>query len=376
MNERTAQELGAQALELIPLLRIKKAHERIAERLAVGQWAEAIELASMTRDIGAKAPRAILAELLDSPRTPATRATAFRAAICELVDMSERGETVPRDELQTLADEHGLEPIACTISAPRAKREPPPRARASGRPKSAVAPSSGGGRPPIEEDARDPLEHPAPALVDTAPPRVIIVSPRDLDRRREALAELTEHLREEHPPPVIERERQGRKTLIISPESRAEAIAWIDKIARAWPAPLNVGDLSQISGGTIAPRILAELLRERTALSSQGLTEERRRSIALAMLDEAEGVAREALALAAGGADERTRAMGLKLALDSIATRSRLAGLDKLTLEVTTSAGDGATWEERAASQGLDADTLAKIGDLASRALSGRTNDD
>jgi len=205
---------------------------------------------------------------------------------------------------------------------------------------------------------------------------VVIVSPRDLDRRREALAELTEHLREEHPPPVIERERQGRKTLIISPESRAEAIAWIDKIARAWPAPLNVGDLSQISGGTIAPRILAELLRERTALSSQGLTEERRRSIALSMLDEAEGVAREALALAAGGQDERTRAMGLKLALDSIATRSRLAGLDKLTLEVTTSAGDGATWEERAASQGLDADTLAKIGDLASRALSGRTNDD
>ena len=290
--------------------------------------------------------------------------------------MSERGETVPRDELQALADKHGLEPIACTISAPRAKRELPPRARASGRPKSAVAPSSGGGRPPIEEDARDPLEHPAPALVDTAPPRVVIVSPRDLDRRREALAELTEHLREEHPPPVIERERQGRKTLIISPESRAEAIAWIDKIARAWPAPLNVGDLSQISGGTIAPRILAELLRERTALSSQGLTEERRRSIALSMLDEAEGVAREALALAAGGQDERTRAMGLKLALDSIATRSRLAGLDKLTLEVTTSAGDGATWEERAASQGLDADTLAKIGDLASRALSGRTNDD
>ena len=281
--------------------------------------------------------------------------------------MSERGESVPRDELQSLAEKHGLEPIACTISAPRAKREPPPRARASGRPKSAVAPSSGGPRPP--------LEHPAPALVDTAPPRVVIVSPRDLDRRREALAELAEHLREEHPAPTIERERQGRKTLIISPESRAEAIAWIDKIARAWPAPLNVGDLSQISGGTIAPRILAELLRERTALSAQGLTEERRRSIALSMLDEAEGVAREALALAAGGADERTRAMGLKLALDSIATRSRLAGLDKLTLEVTTSAGEGTTWEERAASQGLDADTLAKIGDLASRALSRPSED-
>lgn len=374
MSERTAQELGAQALELVPKLRITKQRERIAQRLCVGQWAEALELAATSR-IGAKAPRAILAELLDSPRTPATRAAAFRALICELIDMSERGEAVPRDELQTLADKHGLEPIACTVSAPRAKREPPPRVRASGRPKSAVAPSSGGPRPSTEKGARDPLEHPAPALMDTAPPQVVIVSPRDLDRRREALQELTEHLRDEHPAPVIERERQGRKTLIISPESRAEAIAWIDKIARAWPAPLNVGDLMQISAGTIPPRILAELLRERTALSAQGLTEERRRSIALGMLDEAEGVAREALALAAGGVDERTRAMGLKLALDSIATRSRLAGLDKLTLEVTTSAGDGATWEERAASQGLDADTLAKIGDIASRALS-RPNED
>src|SRR6056300_1815032 len=118
MNEQTAQELGARALALVPKLRLKKAHERIAERLAVGQWAEALELASMTKDIGAKAPRAILAQILDNPRTPTTRAANFRALICELVDMSEQGETVPRDELQSLADRHGLEPIACTISAP------------------------------------------------------------------------------------------------------------------------------------------------------------------------------------------------------------------------------------------------------------------
>ena len=372
MNEYSPediQRIGREALEHIPKLRITAPRRAIAQRLALAQWTEAAELASSEQGLGARAPRAIAAEITDTERTPTARGADFRRLIAELVEASERG-LVPRDELTALAAEIGAEPIKLERTGPRRTRSDARHTRASYRARGEAA----RGEEPRAEDEREELEPPAPALSAQPPTppeaaRVLIAPARDLDLRRAALEELAEHLRHEHPAPALSYELQGRRKKILSPESRAEALAWLDRIARAWPAPLNVGDLSQITAGNIPAATLSELLRERHALAAQGLSDERRRALAVTMLDEAEAISREALALAAGGLDERTRAAGLKLALDTLAMRSRLAGLDRITLELTRGEDTGATWTERAAAAGLDASTLAQIGDLASKAL-------
>jgi hypothetical protein len=91
--------------------------------------------------------------------------------------------------------------------------------------------------------------------------------------------------------------------------------------------------------------------------------------MALSMGAEAEAIAREALALVQSSGDERIKATGLKLALDSLARRQSLIGADKVALEARVEVQQG-SWTDHAAAAGLTGDELRQIGDIASRALS------
>jgi hypothetical protein len=91
--------------------------------------------------------------------------------------------------------------------------------------------------------------------------------------------------------------------------------------------------------------------------------------MALSMGAEAEAIAREALALVQSSGDERIKATGLKLALDSLARRQSLIGADKVALEARVEVQQG-SWTEHAAAAGLSAADLRQIGDITSRALS------
>ena len=91
--------------------------------------------------------------------------------------------------------------------------------------------------------------------------------------------------------------------------------------------------------------------------------------MALTMTAEAEAIAREALALVESSGDERIKATGLKLALDSLARRQSLIGADKVALEARVEVQQG-SWTDHAVAAGLTGDELRQIGDIASRALS------
>jgi hypothetical protein len=97
--------------------------------------------------------------------------------------------------------------------------------------------------------------------------------------------------------------------------------------------------------------------------------------MALSLGAEAEAIAREALALVQSSGDERIKAGGLKLALDALARRQSLIGADKIALEARIEVNQG-SWTEHAAAAGLTGDELRQIGDIASRALSRRADDD
>ena len=116
-------------------------------------------------------------------------------------------------------------------------------------------------------------------------------------------------------------------------------------------------------------------MEEYRALLERGITEERRRSMALTMTAEAEAIAREALALVESSGDERIKATGLKLALDALARRQSLIGADKIALEARVEISQG-SWTDHAAAAGLTGDELRQIGDIASRAISRKGSED
>ena len=148
---------------------------------------------------------------------------------------------------------------------------------------------------------------------------------------------------------------------------RASWIAYVDQVARRWPAPLTAQDLNKITGAPM--RWTQAILKDWRALLERGITEDQRRSMALALGAEAEAIAREALALVQSSGDERLKAAGLKLALDSLARRQSLIGADKINLEARVEVNSG-SWTDHAAAAGLTGDELRQIGDIASRAIS------
>lgn len=130
---------------------------------------------------------------------------------------------------------------------------------------------------------------------------------------------------------------------------------------------MTAHDLAKVTGAPVA--WTHKLVGEWRALLERGITEDQRRSMALSMGAEAEAIAREALALVQSSGDERIKATGLKLALDSLARRQSLIGADKVALEARIEVSQG-NWTDHAAAAGLTGDELRQIGDIASRALS------
>lgn len=200
--------------------------------------------------------------------------------------------------------------------------------------------------------------------------RLIIAPASDPYARHQALIDLASDIARELPPPSLPDHPIGRQyTGVAAPETRAAWIDYVDQVARRWPGPLNAHDLARITGAPV--RWTNKIVGEWKALLERGLTEDQRRSMALAMSAEAEAIAREALALVQSSGDERLKAAGLKLALDSLARRQSLIGADQISLQapVEVSSGD---WTEQAAAAGLSAEDLKDIGDIASRAMSRR----
>ena len=117
-------------------------------------------------------------------------------------------------------------------------------------------------------------------------------------------------------------------------------------------------------------RWLAAIHGEHKAALSRGLTEERRRELALGMVGEAEAIAREALRLSVESEDERVKMAALKIGLEALGRRSALAGLDKISLELRAEVQGARSPEEVARAMGLSPSALAAIGDAASAALS------
>lgn len=372
LTPEEVRETHRAALKALEALNLQAGLYAIGERLALGQWLEAVELAARFK-IAPRAPLTLAHHLADATRAPAPAPQVWIEHARALIEASERGVVV-REELEEEARALGRwGDIHATITGTNQKQRAITRPT---RPRPAASPARGARARTREEGAEEGAEPLAPGGDDprayeehAAGAVVRIASPRDLDARREALAELAQHIRAELPPPPYDLGRKGNPNK--APETRAAWVAWADEVARRWPAPLRASDLYQVSGERAPVAWLAGIITEREELAARGLTEERRRALASTLLDESEAIAREALALAAGGVDERARLAGLKLALDSIAQRARLAGVERVNLSVeTATTSAGGTLADKAQALGLTPEALRAIGDAASTALS------
>ena len=204
--------------------------------------------------------------------------------------------------------------------------------------------------------------------------RVIIAPASDPYYRHQSLVNLAQSIAQELPPPSLPDHTIGKEfTGRASGDLRATWLDYIDQVSRRWPGPFTAHDLTKITGAPV--RWTFKLMEEYRALLERGITEERRRSMALTMTAEAEAIAREALALVESSGDERIKATGLKLALDALARRQSLIGADKIALEARVEVTSG-SWTDHAAAAGLTGDELRQIGDIASRAISRKGSED
>jgi hypothetical protein len=162
--------------------------------------------------------------------------------------------------------------------------------------------------------------------------------------------------------------RLGQQSIIgqMDPASRADWIAWLDAVARRWAGPLTAQDIHKMSGAPA--RWCAYLLAEWRALLGAGISLESRRALASSLGAEAEAISREALALASQTDDDRLKGSALKLALDANARRASLAGLDKISLDLVVRSSGGSI-EAQMKELGIDAESLKRIGELASNKM-------
>ena len=350
-----------------------RAHRAIWQRLLVGQWYEALELARANSLEGTKTARGLSALLLSAYRARKNGQARLQKISDHIELMTTEAESGLnlRELFSPLADQWSLEPAPdegrATRRQKKAREQSEKAVKREG--KRALKPSCAERPPaPLTRTREEPhTEPPAPVLAPRAE-RVIIAPASDPYYRHFALVELAQEIARELPPPSlpdhpIGQEYTGRAT----GDRRAEWITYIDQVARRWPGPLTPQDLSKITGAPV--RWTNKLLEEWRALLERGITEDQRRSMALSMGAEAEAIAREALALVQSSGDERIKATGLKLALDSLARRQSLIGADKVALEARIEVSQG-SWTDHAAAAGLTGDELRQIGDIASRALS------
>jgi len=350
-----------------------RAHRAIWQRLLVGQWYEALELARANSLEGTKTARGLTQLLLSAYRARKNGQARLKriSDYIELMTTEAESGLNLRALFTPLADQWQLEPAPDEGRATRRQKKVREQSeKAVKREGKQALKSSCAERHPatLTRTREEPhTEPPAPVLAPRAE-RVIIAPASDPYYRHFALVELAQEIARELPPPSlpdhpIGQEYTGRAT----GDKRAEWIHYIDQVARRWPGPLTSQDLAKITGAPV--RWTNKLLEEWRALLERGITEDQRRAMALSMGAEAEAIAREALALVQSSGDERIKATGLKLALDSLARRQSLIGADKVALEARVEVTQG-SWTDHAAAAGLTGDELRQIGDIASRALS------
>lgn len=350
-----------------------RAHRAIWQRLLVGQWFEALELARANSLEGTKTARGLTQLLLSAYRARKNGAGRLKRISDHIELMTTEAESGLnlRELFSPLADQWQLEPAPDEGRATRRQKKVREQSeKAVKREEKRALKSSCAERlpAPLTRTREEPhTEPPAPVLAPRAE-RVIIAPASDPYYRHFALVELAQEIARELPPPSLPDHPIGQEfTGRATGDRRAEWITYIDQVARRWPGPLTPQDLSKITGAPV--RWTHKLLEEWRALLERGITEDQRRAMALSMGAEAEAIAREALALVQSSGDERIKATGLKLALDSLARRQSLIGADRVALEARIEVSQG-SWTDHAAAAGLTGEELKQIGDIASRALS------
>lgn len=357
MENQTLSARIESALEALAQCRRAKTDWDLWSLAFSGRWAE---LAEETRgDMSARTPQGIVAELLlrlrERPKNnPKKHIATVESAWDHLRAEAESGRNI-RAELSPDAEEFRYE---WTRDAKRRRN----KAERDSRYQTDIAQGKDLGNSAVE-----------PSCGAVSPPtlaRVVLASPRDPLARHDALSAHAEKIRAELPPPMREGEevRLGQQSLIgqMDPTSRADWIAWLDAVARRWAGPLTAQDIHRMSGAPA--RWCAYLLAEWRALLGAGISLESRRALASSLGAEAEAISREALALASQTDDERLKGNALKLALDANARRASLAGLDKISLDLVVRSSGGSI-EAQMAELGIDAESLRRIGELASNKM-------
>lgn len=347
-----------------------RAHQAIWQRLLTGQWYEALELARVNSFTGSKTAKGlthVLCDLYRSRRNSKARLLKITSYIELMTTEAENGLNI-RDVLSPLADQWSLEPAPDGGQSTRAQRKI--RSKADKR----IEVEERGSHLARNDPPRALYAHTREEPLKPRAERVIIAPASDPYYRHQSLVDLAQSIAQELPPPSLPDHKIGRQFTGIAPaDTRAEWLAYIDQVTRRWPGPFSAHDLAKITGAPVA--WTHKLLNEHRALLERGITEERRRSMALTMTAEAEAIAREALALVESSGDERIKATGLKLALDALARRQSLIGADKIALEARVEVTQG-SWTDHAAAAGLTGDELRQIGDIASRAISRKGSED
>ena len=362
------------ALTEILKCRNARRHAAIWERLFCGQWVEALEVARHA-DISAKSARGLAWTLLDIyrkfPKSNARgRIKKATSAIEQMNIEMERGRDL-RGELAPLARRLGLRSKG-SQGAVRAReieralngedQEPETvelqiidevGAIKGGAIKGGKACSTG----PLQYHARDNRGS------------VQVLSAADPYDRSDALRARAERVGARYPAPSAEQFSGKRSIGLAKPSERAQWIAWIDRVSRAWAGPLYAQDIARMSGAPVA--WCAAMYAEWRAHLAEGLDMDARRGAALALGAEIESIAREALAIVELSPDERAKGAALKLALDALDRRARLIGAYEIDLSPKQSVNNqgGA---QALAEIGINARALAEIADVASAAMSER----
>lgn len=327
MDAERARTEAREIFEALGAIKMRKADRGLWAALVLGRWYEARALAPQ-RKIHEPDPRDIAAGLAHRGRGPEVRARDF---VIELHRAAEQGEPV-KSWLRPVAEERGMGP---------------------------------------EEGAEDRGGElvPCAELPPPPPTRTRATLPSELRALDRGLGARAARVARELPAP--EGVPGGGQAIVgrASASLRGRWVAWVAEVQARWPAPLRLDDLCQICPG--APKSwLAAIWGEHREILARGLSEERRREIAIGMIGEAEALAREALSLASESEDERVKMASLKIGLDALGRRSALAGLDRISLELRAEVQGARSPEEVARAMGLSPEALAAIGDAASAALS------
>ena len=352
--------------EEVKSCRASNMHHDIWKHILTGRWFEALHMTQ--EDFGLQTVRGLTWLSINHyesfrSRNPKRATKYLKELFSELETYAEDG-IVLRLELEQVALEWGLDSEEETMKKNLYRKSV---GRSMRNHEDFITVKEGGA---VKRISVDELEHEnsdksSPirgAKTSPRPPRAYVVYPDQY--KPHALNKREQRLRDEIPAPAVP---VDPKTWMTSGDLRASWIKWIDAIARRYPAPLSPKELQRISGAPV--RFCNSMFKEWRAMLQNGIGEDDRRALAIALSAETEAIAREAMLLATNTEDDRVQMAGLKLALDAIGRRTDLLGLDKIDLAPPVQM-KGLTWQEQAIEAGLTEEDLKAIGDIASKALS------